>query len=102
MRTTPATFFCDATSATSTNSLSGVKSGRLARAEFDSGRSLTHSVVELTAPGLGDELVTELADLGVENKALEINMSQSRNGAIGMLAAEPDQSESRSYRPGVS
>ena len=48
--------------------------------------SRTHSVVELTAPGLGDELVTELTDLGVHDKTLEVNVSEPGNGAMVLSA----------------
>jgi hypothetical protein len=42
--------------------------------------SRTHSIVELTAPRLGNELITELADLGVKDETFEVDVSEPGDG----------------------
>lgn len=50
-------------------------------------RAEVHAVVQLASPRDGDELITELTDLGVHNKTLKIKMSKASNGETGGIVA---------------
>lgn len=50
-------------------------------------RAEVHAVVKLASPRDGDELITELTDLGVHDKTLKVKMSKASNGKTGGIVA---------------